>query len=617
MATNTLPPIQDIPKEESFSSIIDGHVDSHAKVARDEERKTLARKEGKAVRNWRIAVFAVLVSTAALVSTSCFLYMKNDQDDDFKQEFKSLANKLLESYYHTVERKLEALDALSVAYSSYAHDTGATWPNVTLPDIEVRGAGVRVLSETAVINFYPLVTDETREGWEAYQIANRDYFDEAFASGVYQRENQDALFNNTSNEQRQLQQVELRDEIENLNLTDGSNFVAPPGSGPYLPVWQISPVVPIKSLLNFNILTHPAAGESYRNVIDSGKAILNEAQNLNQENLGDTGVYFRLLLSLSQYRYDIDEFLGDPTSSLAYPVFDTFIHETRKVVGVLGTNVYWKLNFERILPQTAKGVMCVIENTQGQKFTYRVDGSDAVYAGNGDLHDRKYDAMGEHGKISTYMASRTSPVISSYTSVPLDLDYLDYTLHVYPSSDTESQYKNNYPVIAFIVVACVFLFTSLVFIFYDCYVGRRQRIVMNRAIASSASKYKSNRALFHIQRSDITNILLDPCSQLCLRCFLPRSGTRSTKKTKRSRRLGALMNPRSRPSWAPPNRARDRLRKSSRILRFFLRTLLDLHSGARLATPSKSLSSSKRFTAPLVSTDATFSAANIFDPANT
>jgi len=494
MATNTLPPIQGIAKEESFSSVVDGHVDSHAKVARDEERKTLARKEDKAVRNWRIAVFAVLVSTAALVSTSCFLYIRNGQDDDFKQEFKSLADKLLESYYHTVERKLEALDALSVAFSSYAHDTEATWPNVTLPDIEIRGAGIRVLSETAVINFYPLVTDETREGWEAYQIANRDYFDEAFASGVYQRENQDENFNNTSGEQRQLQQVELRDQIENLDPTDGSNFVAPPGSGPYLPVWQISPVVPIKSLLNFNVLTHPAAGEAYRMVIDSGKAILNEASNLNQENLGDTGVYFRMLLSLSQYRNDIEEFLGDPTSSLAYPVFDSFIHETRKVVGVLGTNVYWKLNFENKLPQSAKGVMCVIENTQGQKFTYRVDGSDAVYQGNGDLHDRKYDAMGEHGEISTYMASRT--FLPSYTSVPLDLDYLDYTLHVYPSSDTESQFKNDTPMIACIVVVCVFLFTSLVFIFYDCYVGRRQRIVMNRAIASSASKYTSNRALF-------------------------------------------------------------------------------------------------------------------------
>jgi len=77
------------------------------------------------------------------------------------------------------------------------------------------------------------------------------------------------------------------------------------------------------------------------------------------------------------------------------------------------------------------------------------------------------------------------------------------------------------------------------------------------------------------------------------------------------------MSPRSRPLWAPPNRARDRLRKSSRILRFSLRTLSDLHSGARLAVPSKSLSSSKRFTAPLVSTDSIFSAANIVDPANT
>jgi hypothetical protein len=86
--------------------------------------------------------------------------------------------------------------------------------------------------------------------------------------------------------------------------------------------------------------------------------------------------------------------------------------------------------------------------------------------------------------------SKTSLETMSSTSVPLHPDYLDYTLFVYPSNDTEAVYTSNSPVIAFIVVACAFLFTSMVFISYDCFVARRQRIVMNRAVASSASKYE-------------------------------------------------------------------------------------------------------------------------------
>ena len=86
--------------------------------------------------------------------------------------------------------------------------------------------------------------------------------------------------------------------------------------------------------------------------------------------------------------------------------------------------------------------------------------------------------------------SKTSPERVSSTSVPLHLDYLDYTLFVYPSKVTKAVYTSSSPVIAFVVVACAFLFTSMVFVSYDCFVARRQRIVMNRAIASSASKCK-------------------------------------------------------------------------------------------------------------------------------
>ena len=90
--------------------------------------------------------------------------------------------------------------------------------------------------------------------------------------------------------------------------------------------------------------------------------------------------------------------------------------------------------------------------------------------------------------FSSYLESRASPETSSYTSVPLDVNYLDYTLFVYPSLDTRAAYTNNNPMIAFAVVACTFLFSGLVFVCYDCIVARRQRIVMNRAIASGASK---------------------------------------------------------------------------------------------------------------------------------
>jgi class 3 adenylate cyclase len=451
------------------------------------ERKTLASKENAAVFWVRGAVFLVLLGTAALVSSIVYLYTSNDQTQDFESAFEAHATKILESFYETVERKLEAVDSLSVTITSYAKSTGATFPNVTLPDFEIRASNSRVLSDTAVFNYQPVVTDETRLGWEAYQIENRDHFDEAFASGISQRAHQDDRLGHIDDDgaRRSLQTDDLRDVIMNL-APDGTTFVAPEGSGPYLPVWQISPVVPMKSLLNFNVLSHPAGAGSYSEVINTGTAVIDISSNLEGENLGNTGLYFKLLLSLSQYRYSVMKFLVDPTSAFGYPVFDSFDRDNRKVVGVISTNLYWRLYFNDILPPNARGIMCVLENTRGQVFTYRIDGSEALYFGNGDLHDSKYDHLEVSSDVSTYLAKKSSPETMSYTSVDLNEEYCNYKLRVYPSQDTEDEYVNQDPIIFTVVIVSVFIFTSLVFVAYDCLVTRRQRIVMDRAVASSA-----------------------------------------------------------------------------------------------------------------------------------
>jgi hypothetical protein len=68
----------------------------------------------------------------------------------------------------------------------------------------------------------------------------------------------------------------------------------------------------------------------------------------------------------------------------------------------------------------------------------------------------------------------------------LNNEYCGYKIHVYPSADTEAQFVNGQALLFTLIVVGVFIFTSLVFVIYDCIVARRQRIVMDRAVASSA-----------------------------------------------------------------------------------------------------------------------------------
>lgn len=468
----------------SSSELING-ADSTNNTDKDLERMTLARKESIAVAWVKGVVFLVLLATTVLVSTGVYLYTKKDQEQNFEQAYMADATKVLESFHYAVVRKLEAVDALSVTFTSHAKSTGATFPNVTLPDFEIRCSNARVLSDSVVFNYSPLVTDETRKGWEAYQIENRDNtFDESFASEASHLKHQDIQFGHYDGRNLEEAPVVLRDEIANLG-PDGSLSVAPDGSGPYLPVWQMSPVTPSKNILNFNTLSHPAASGAYTETIKSGQAVIEAAANLAGEHLGGTGAYFKLLLSMSQYRYDAGEFLGDPSSAFGYPVFDSFDLDRRKVVGLIATNFYWRLYFKNILPPNTRGIMCVLENTLGQTFTYRIDDT-VAYLGIGDLHDSKYDHLEVSSEVASYIAERLSPETKSYTSVDLNSDYCSYTLRVYPSQDTEDKYVNRNPIIFTVVIVLVFLFTSLVFVLFTIAVARRQRVVMNRAVASSA-----------------------------------------------------------------------------------------------------------------------------------
>eukprot|EP00980_Cylindrotheca_fusiformis_P018538 scaffold6132_cov80-Cylindrotheca_fusiformis.AAC.1 len=103
-----------------------------------------------------------------------------------------------------------------------------------------------------------------------------------------------------------------------------------------------------------------------------------------------------------------------------------------------------------------------------------IDGPDVTLLGSEDLHNPKYDDL-------------------EVTEVFIDLgfDQLELpegkcmptlTLHVYPSEKLEDTFRSPNAAIYASVVVVIFIFTSLVFLLYDYFVGRRQRKVMDRIV---------------------------------------------------------------------------------------------------------------------------------------
>jgi signal transduction histidine kinase/CheY-like chemotaxis protein len=215
---------------------------------------------------------------------------------------------------------------------------------------------------------------------------------------------------------------------------------------------------------------------------------------------------FRKSLAASQYRHNIGEYLDDPVTVFAYPVFDSF-EDDRQFAGVIATDVYWKLFFADILPPSASGIICVLENSFNQTLVYRIDGSNVTYLGEEDSHDTRYDYLGELADINAYVESQAGPETRSYTAVPLNKEFGKYTLRIYPSRDTEESFSSNKPWVYTIVVASTFLFTSIVFIVFANVVERRQHILMEGVVKSAEKAAATERELNEFLAHEVRNPL--------------------------------------------------------------------------------------------------------------
>ena len=203
-----------------------------ADADQNNERETLAKKEDKAVRWLRVCVFLLLVATATLVSLFIFNYVRTDQEEDFKHDFDANGAKLIEAFQTTMLRKVEGLAGLASSITSYAMATGASWPNVTVPNYEILAANARILAEVSVINFQPLVTDQTRAGWEAYAAERMNQvFQDSCESDKIQRAKQDAYFASNG---RRLQEQGPIGAIWDLGA-DGTPVIPAPQAQLYLP----------------------------------------------------------------------------------------------------------------------------------------------------------------------------------------------------------------------------------------------------------------------------------------------------------------------------------------------------------------------------------------------
>jgi hypothetical protein len=119
-----------------------------------------------------------------------------------------------------------------------------------------------------------------------------------------------------------------------------------------------------------------------------------------------------------------------------------------------------------------------LENSCGQMFTYKIVGKEMLLVAEGDAHEEKFSDMMISSTFEDYdtIVRLSSPPTASLIPAT-ESDYCRYRFHVHATSELEAEYKTNSPKIFAAMAAAIFLFTSAVFIAYDCLVVRRQQVM--------------------------------------------------------------------------------------------------------------------------------------------
>jgi class 3 adenylate cyclase len=406
-------------------------------------------------------------------------------------QFGSYANKVTESFRaHTLNR-LMSLEAFATAITSHARAAKLEWPLVTVPDFAARGMIARQDMGAETIGFLPLVTKDKRESWESFSLANQwwiqadrrweqmqaDRISGRAPSRSLYAENEEIEGNNffeASIEDHQSEYMPSRRQLEQeadfstgissniYTVSSSGSPVVDEGSGPYLPIWQISPAPSKLSSVNYNLLSHPIFWQATEKVVESRQAVLSEVLNLETDHKSFTGVE--------------GAYTREPISALYYPVFSDFF-DNRTLVGMIATEIDWNYFFQGALPDSAHGIICVVENACNQQFTYKISGETATYVGAGDLHDHKFDRLVESRSIS-YLSSSSE----TFAGAHIDYEYCPFTLHVYPSEETQEDYESHGPMIYIAALGALFLIATAILIVYDKVQSQRYRSDMQSIV---------------------------------------------------------------------------------------------------------------------------------------
>eukprot|EP00980_Cylindrotheca_fusiformis_P011579 scaffold2738_cov119-Cylindrotheca_fusiformis.AAC.15 len=446
----------------------------------------VADQEEKAVTRSKFLFFFVLLLAVSGAATATYLLMESEEYNDFRagvsiticrssdysnpdmrcfliSQFAGLGSEVLTVAGQKVDQMFSALDSYSLFISSAAEENqNSSWPFVTIPKFSKKSVKIAELIglEKPEIIICPVVHEDERDRWPSFVLESSPvYYQESIENEGDKKYSVEELMNVTI------------PYIWTYGAYDGSSIPALKieRPGPTLPVWYRYPLEdPFLGMMlrSSDMLEFLGTANQFLTVSLTLSPLLSFAQVIDTSG--------REIPEDVSGEYDIG-------SQIMQPIIENGI-----LVGVILLRFQWFEFFRNLNIDGLTGTIAVLrsscnigygtdtEDESKNELSYSIDSSGAVFLGLLDAHNPKYD---------DHVVSRVVVDIDvDEGKLPDGVCIPKVTLDLYPTEELEETFHTSKPELYMSVVVAIFAFTSLVFLLYDFFVGRRQRKFMDRIV---------------------------------------------------------------------------------------------------------------------------------------
>jgi hypothetical protein len=219
-----------------------------------------------------------------------------------------------------------SIESMAVLFPSGAEHSGETLPFVEIPEFEAFGESARLQSKASIIAFSPLLTSSHQlRAWNTYSSSHTNWTCEGHSidSVVAIIHGSRSAVEMTGHPADQgCEGVNISSFV--YKIDSSGRKVRETGSGPFSPIWEMTPT-PNASVLNFNL----ASNELFAGL-------------LNYTVVSKTPILSKPLEELQMFGLSAAD-NGAPVSALLQPVYDGFKHGfEHKVVGTVTALISWQ-----------------------------------------------------------------------------------------------------------------------------------------------------------------------------------------------------------------------------------------------------------------------------------